>query len=556
MRRLYIKAACSLALTVLFASSTVRGQSVQPQKVDPHPEPPVATVQGVVRDSLNHPVAGATVCLQANGSQILTVHTDSAGAYLFPDVRQGVYTLSVKMAGYDEAASGPLALGVTNRTVDLSLDPRKSRAPAKSSEAQPEFFDEPHFTVAGVADTTNLGGHGSDTVVRNREALAQATASLSQQSLGSPPSDSSKLATERSLREAAARQPKDFDANFRLGKLLVDDGRPEEGLLYLKAALRLNPNHFGNAFELALAYAASGDYARARSDARALLANRNGSRQENAELHHLLAEADEQLGDPLEAVREYQRAAELNPSEPNLFDWGAELFTHHAGDPAIEVFTKGNHLFPQSVRMLAGLGASWYSNGSFDQAARRFSEASDLNPDDPNPYLFMGKIQTIETTRSPEIEERLARFVSLHPQNPWANYYYAVSLKKGWKSPEQIKIEDVDRVKSLLQTAVHLDPKFGLAYLQLGILYSEQKDFPKAISAWQEAVAATPELEEAHYRLAQLYREAGEISKARAELQLHEQISKEKMQETERQRHEIQQFVYQLKEETPTPQTQ
>jgi tetratricopeptide (TPR) repeat protein len=556
MRRLYIKAACSLALTVLLASSTMRGQSVQAYKVDPRPEPPMANVRGVVRDSLNHPVAGATVCLQANGSQILTVHTDSAGAYLFPEVRQGVYTLSVEMAGYDKASSGPLALGVTNRTVDLSLYPPESPAPAKSSEAQAEFFDEPQFTVAGVADTTNLGGHGSDTVVRNREALAQATASLSQQSLVSPPSDSSKLATERSLREAAARQPKDFDTNFRLGKLLVDDGRPQEGLPYLEGALRLNPNHVGDAFELALAYAASGDYARARSDARVLLANRNGSRQENAELHHLLAEADEQLGDPLEAVREYQRAAELNPSETNFFDWGAELLIHHASDPAIEVFTKGNRLFPRSVRMLAGLGASWYSNGSFDQAAQRFSEASDLNPDDPNPYLFMGRIQTIENTRSPEIEERLARFVRLHPQNPWANYYYAVSLKKGWKSPEQIKIEDVDQVKSLLQTTVHLDPKFGLAYLQLGILYSQQKDFPKAISAWQEAVAATPELEEAHYRLAELYRKAGEISKARAELQLYEQIEKEKMQESERQRHEIQQFIYQLKEGTPTPQLQ
>jgi hypothetical protein len=46
------------------------------------------------------------------------------------------------------------------------------------------------------------------------------------------------------------------------------------------------------------------------------------------------------------------------------------------------------------------------------------------------------------------------------------------------------------------------------------------------------------------------------MSKARAELQLHEQIAKEKTQESERQRHEIQQFVYQLKERTPTPQPQ
>src|SRR2546430_13519862 len=45
--------------------------------------------------------------------------------------------------------------------------------------------------------------------------------------------------------------------------------------------------------------------------------------------------------DPLEAVRQYQRAAELDASEPYLFDWGAELLLHHAPEPAIEVFSKG-----------------------------------------------------------------------------------------------------------------------------------------------------------------------------------------------------------------------
>ena len=37
-----------------------------------------------------------------------------------------------------------------------------------------QFFDQPQFAVAGVTDTTNLGGHGSDTVVRTRETLAKA----------------------------------------------------------------------------------------------------------------------------------------------------------------------------------------------------------------------------------------------------------------------------------------------------------------------------------------------------------------------------------------------
>ena len=555
MGRFHINAAYTLALTALFSPSMVLGQSGRRSAAEVQPEPVAAvTLQGIVRDSLSRPVAAATVCLQSKDTQILTVHTDSAGGYLFSAVRQGVYTLSAQMPGYGNATYGPLVLGLKSKTVDLTLDSAKAGEPKNSAAAQPEFFDEPHFIVAGVTDTTNLGGHGSDTIVRNRDALAQATASLGKLSPGSSTVDSSNAATEKYLRESAARQPEDFGANFRLGKLLVDEAKPLEGLLYLERASRLNPGDVNNAYELALAHADSGNYAQARSDVRTLLAVENKPRQQNAELHHLLADADEKLGDPLEAVREYQRAAELNPSEPNLFDWGAELLTHHATEPAIEVFTKGNRLFPRSVRMLAGLGAAWYSLGSYDQAAQRFCEASDLSPDDPNPYLFMGKMQAVEATQSRKIEERLARFVRLQPQNPWANYYYAVSLQKQRKSPEDA--ENLGRVTSLLQRAVQLDAKLGLAYLELGTIYSEQKDFPKAVSALQRAIEATPQLEQAHYRLAQLYRQAGETSKAHAELQLYEQISKEKMQEIERQRHELQQFVYELRDQTPVSQPQ
>ncbi|MFZ0773268.1 MAG: tetratricopeptide repeat protein [Candidatus Sulfotelmatobacter sp.] len=414
----------------------------------------------MVRDSGNRPVAGATVCLKAKDSQTLSARTDSAGAYRFSAVPQGGYTLRAEMAGYGPATSGPFVLGAKeSRTIDLTLEPAKAAA-QNSQTKRPEFFDEPHFTVAGVTDTTNLGGHGSDAIVRNREALASATASLRKE----PPS---------------------------------------------------------------------------KTD------------EDEAGRHHLLADADERRGDALDAVREYQRAAELNPSEPNLFDWGTELLVHHAAEPAIEVFTRGNRLFPGSVRMLAGLGASWYSLGSFDQAAQRLCEASDLNPDDPNPYLFMGKMQAVESEQSQAILDRLARFAKLQPQNALANYYYAVSLWKRRKSPEEV--EDANRVKSLLEKAVHLDPGLGLAYLQLGVVYSEQGDFPKAISAYRQAIEASPLLEQAHYRLAQAYRQLGETAKAHAELQLYEQISKEKTEEIERQRHELQQFVYQLRDTTSAP---
>jgi tetratricopeptide (TPR) repeat protein len=544
MWRFPIDAACTLAVIAFAPLTMVLGQSIQPPADVTAESLAAFTLQGIVRDSLNRPVAGATVRLQSKGAQILTVHTDSAGGYLFSAVRQGVYTLSAEMGGYGKTTSSQFVLGLNNKTVDLTFDPAKTGQQKNSTSGLPEFFDEPHFTVAGVTDTTNLGGHGSDTMVRNRETLAQAAASLGKLPASSA-LDSSEAATEKHLREAVARRPEDFDANFRLGKLLVGQAKPQEGLPYLEKAFRLNPSEVNSAYELALAYADSGDYTQARSHVQTLLANEK-SAQRDAELHHLLADADEKLGDPLEAVREYQRAAELSPNEPNLFDWAAELLLHHANEPAIEVFTKGNRLFPRSVRMLTGLGAAWYSVGSYDQAAHFLCEASDLNPADPTPYLFMGRMQAVETKASEEIEERLARFVRLQPQNPWANYYYAVSLQKRRKSPEDV--ESLGRVIALLQTSVQIDPKLGLAYLELGTIYSEQKDFPKAVSALQHAIEATPQLEQAHYRLAQLYRQAGEPAQAHAELQLYQQISEEKTEEVERQRHEVQQFVYELRD--------
>ncbi len=552
MVRFHIYAVCIFALSAGFASGP--GQSRQTPEARSGPAA-MATLQGTVWDSSHHPIGGASVRLQAKDALILAVQTDSSGAYVFSALPEGSYILCAQKAGYDRATSSSIVLAPQEaKTLDLTLRVLDQGADKKSAQARPDFFDEPNFTVAGVTDTTSLGGHGSDAIVRNREAVARETASLSKQPDPGSTAQSWDAETEKSLREAAGSQPQDFDANYHLGKFLVESAKPQDALPYLELASRLNPRDFDNDYTLALAYTGTGDYLHARSKVRTLLTVEDRPPQEKAELHHLLGDVDEKLGDPLEAVRAYQNAAALNPSETNLFDWGAELLTHHAAEPAIEVFTKGNRLFPYSVRMLAGLGAAWYSLGSFDHAEQRFCEASDLNPDDPNPYLLMGKMQAAETAESPAILERLARFASLQPQNALANYYYAISLWKRRNSPEDVK--DLDQIKSLLEKAIHLDPSLGLGYLELGIIYSEEKDFPKAISALQQALVATPRLEEAHYRLARLYRQQGEVSKAHAELKLYEQLSDERTQEIARRRHEVQRFVYELRDKPPVSQRQ
>jgi hypothetical protein len=76
------------------------------------------------------------------------------------------------------------------------------------------------------------------------------------------------------------------------------------------------------------------------------------------------------------------------------------------------------------------------------------------------------------------------------------------------------------------------------------------------MAAYQAAIAADSQLEEAHYRLAQVYRRMGEKLKAQAEIKLYEQISKKTAQQAEEEGREIPQFVYTLRDPKSPAQSQ
>jgi tetratricopeptide (TPR) repeat protein len=524
---------CSLAALVLFIAFHLQAQES-------------ASLRGTIRDPQGKPVAGATVQLQAkDATQPQMGHTDLQGNYSFAGLRSGVYRLRVEMSGYSDAEIPSIFLASNEvKTTDLTLVPGKSASSPSPSDQKPAFFDPPQFTVAGVTDTTSLGGHGSDTIVRSRETIAKETVSLGKPAIDAVPSTMSEM--ERSARHGVEREPRSFDANHRLGKVLVDDGKAREAIPFLERAQQLKPGDYENSYDLALANENAGNHERARDQAQALL-----TRIDKAELHHLLAESQEKSGNSLEAVREYQRAAELDPREAYLFDWGSELLLHHAPEPAMQVFRQGNRLYPASVRMLIGQGAAFFALGSYDDAERIVCAASNLNPDDPTPYLFLGKMLGAESKPSQQVVEKLRRFVTQQPENPQANYYYALAL---WKLREGSQdTATTKQVETLLTKAAHLDPKFAAAYLQLGILCSEQKDSPKAILNYQLAIQANPQMEAAHYRLAQAYRQTGETAKAEAEIRVYDRIVKESAQKEESERHEVRQFVYTLRDEPASP---
>ena len=239
------------------------------------------------------------------------------------------------------------------------------------------------------------------------------------------------------------------------------------------------------------------------------------------------------------AVHEYEQAVRLDPSEQNYFEWGSELLLHRAVLQAQEVFQKGAEAYPKSARLLTALGTALFSAAHYDEAALRLCQASDLNPADPEPYTFMGKIEMAAPNPLPCVEPKLARFAESQPENPLANYLYAMAIWKAQSAGQQ----SLQQVESLLTKAITLDAKCADAYLQLGILHYSQRDFEKAIGFYAKAIEANPELADAYYRLAVAYDRTGEQEKARQEFQLHDEIKKRQAAAVERQRKEVKQFL-------------
>lgn len=263
--------------------------------------------------------------------------------------------------------------------------------------------------------------------------------------------------------------------------------------------------------------------------------------QRAADLHRQLAELDEKKGDPLAAVREDEQAVRLDPSEQNYFAWGSELLLHRAVWQAAEVFGNGSKAYPQSARMLTALGTALFAGARYDEAAASLCAASDLNPADPQPYTFMGRVAMASPNPLACIEPRLARFAQSHPENSLGNYFYAMAI---WKRQQQpVDAKDQQQVEALLTKAVAIDPKCSDAYLQLGILSFSQHQSEKAIAYYSKAIQSDPQLGEAHYRLGVAYDRSGFPEKAAQEFKLHDEIEKRQATAVEQQRREVKQFL-------------
>ncbi len=503
--------------------------------------PQAGTISGRVTDRSGTPLAGVRVILStAQGAEpIATVTTSSDGGYRFDGREARKYRLTAELAGYRKLVRADVELGAgLEAHVDLTLVP-------EAAFGQAAYYEQTPLKPAQLSGSIDPGGYSSAGQAERNKRLLQGAELLKENTRGGPscrPAAGPALAeTERVLKKAVQAAPRSFAANYNLGEFYIHSDRLEAGIPYLENAYRVDPTHYANAYDLALAYLGTRNYGAARSQIDSML-----RRQDAAELHNLLGEIEERAGNYLVAAREYERAARLEPSEKNIFDWGLELLTHQTLEPALEVLRAGAQRYPRSSQLLVGYGIALYSRGQYDDAVEALLRAADLNPGDPRPYSFLAQVYSVSPAQAGAVTDRLRRFAELQPNNPQALYSYALALWKGRREEGRPAIEG--EVESLLKKAAALDPRFAGPHLELGALYAGRKEYSEAIREYEQAIQLNPDLPDAHYRLGQALARSGDQARAQEEFQTYERLHKQQVANRERQRTEVQQFVLKLQE--------
>lgn len=318
---------------------------------------------------------------------------------------------------------------------------------------------------------------------------------------------------EQSLIAAVAQEPDSVQRVGVLGEYYFHHEQWRASVRWLAKAYALSGGDALIGYDLAYARLQIGQLEAAKNQIEEML-----GRRESAKLHSLLAEVDDRGGAYQAAAHEYHRAAELDPSESNIFDLATYLLQHKqyvgALEDAIKFFRYGVARFPHSSQMRVGLGVALYAANEYDEAVSVLCAAVDLDPTDRRPIQFLGRASKVSPALAHDVDARLKDFSARYPENAATNYFYALSL---WERGGGEQGHDRDVIERLLRKAEMLAPGWYEPHYQLGVVYEDEQRYADAISEMKRAVAIDPDFFPAHYRLAVLYNRVGNKSLAAAE---------------------------------------
>lgn len=158
--------------------------------------------------------------------------------------------------------------------------------------------------------------------------------------------------------------------------------------------------------------------------------------------------------------------------------------------------------------------------GKWDQAEKDYRKILDESPRYPGIHFRLARLLLSKPNPGPnfqdEAKKELQQELAIDPANAGAEYVLGELARQGQDFAEAVRH---------FTKATQLNPKFGDAYLGLGMSQLSQKNYAEAVAPLEAAVKLQPGNPAAHYGLATAYGRTGRKADAQREFALQQQAA-------------------------------
>ncbi len=161
---------------------------------------------------------------------------------------------------------------------------------------------------------------------------------------------------------------------------------------------------------------------------------------------------------------------------------GINELNHKEFQKAIDSLLKAIDLDDTNYRFRYGLALAYSMSGQLEKALAQCNEALRINPSDTESYNLLGSIN-IELGRYEEATQALRKVIEdksfSEPKFPYFNLGLCLRKQK-----------QTEKAIAAFQLASQFDPEFYRAYVALGEIYSEQKNYSRMLHYYMKAEPA------------------------------------------------------------------
>ena len=174
---------------------------------------------------------------------------------------------------------------------------------------------------------------------------------------------------------------------------------------------------------------------------------------------------------------------------------------------ALEEFRKILGQDPDSAAAHVLTGEALDGLQKTNEAIAEFEAAANIAPRQPELHFGLGYLYW-KSHQYDDAKHAFETELSIDPGNPQALAYLGDIA---------FKANNIEEAASLLEKSLQRTKDLRIAYLDLGAVRTQQKQYPAAVKALQRAIALDPTEPDAHYRLGRVYQLTGKKAEAEQE---------------------------------------